>query len=127
MKTNYSKNFIETVAEINGKTIDEVYPHKCLTCSYHYHDNFCMLNLYYVSDDHTCGRWTDEEIKFDYDRIYRLCKSYIEICDMYTDGERLKEKYPEKMKWENFSNCDFFLNCCLNDLHREMSLWKTRR
>lgn len=100
---------------------------QCNTCSYHYHDNFCMLNLYYVSDDHTCGRWTDEEIKFDYDRIYRLCKSYIEICDMYTDGERLKEKYPEKMKWHNFSNCDFFLNCCLNDLHRKMSLWKTRR
>ena len=65
---------------------------QCNTCSYHYHDNFCMLNLYYVSDDYTCGRWTDEEIEFDYDRVYRLCKSYIEVCDRYTDGERLKRR-----------------------------------
>lgn len=100
---------------------------KCKTCSYKYKDDFCMKNCYYVDDEHTCGGWTDKKIEFNYEVIHRLCKEYLEICDMYMEHERLKKKYPEEMKWVDTSNIDFFLQCCLNDLHREMSLWVTQR
>lgn len=100
---------------------------KCKNCSYRYQDDFCMLNCYYVSDEHSCSKFTTEDIDFDFDRIYRLCKQYIEVCEMYNEQERLKIKYPNKFELNNFSNLQFFLNCCLNDLHREMSLWKTQR
>lgn len=100
---------------------------KCKNCSYRYEDGFCMLNCYYVSDEHSCNRFTTEDISFDFDRIYRLCKQYIEICEMYNEQEKMKIKYPTEITLNNFDNLQFFLNCCLNDLHREMSLWKTKR
>lgn len=101
---------------------------KCIYCSYRYHDGFCMQHCYYVSNDGTCPKWTDKPIDFDYNRIYRLCKEYIDICEMYNEGETLKSKYPsEKSLNLGFNTLQFFLNCCLNDLHREMSLWKTRK
>jgi len=100
----------------------------CKTCSYKYHDDFCMNNCSYVNDNHTCKAWTDKELEFSYEVIYRLCKQYIKTCDMYNEHKKLIEKYPDdlSLKLSN-SSFEFFFNCCLNDLHREMSLWKTRR
>lgn len=99
----------------------------CKTCSYKYHDDFCMRNCLYVNDEHTCGLWTDKKIEFNYKVIHRLCKEYLEICDMYNEHERLKKKYPEELGLKNTDILDFSLKCCLNDLHREMSLWVTQR
>ena len=98
----------------------------CENCSYWYTDGFCMQHCYYTEGSYYCLKWTDEDIEFDYNRIYYLCKQYIDICRMFERHEHLKEKYPDKMH-NNLSNEFFFLNCCLNDLHREMSLWKTRK
>ncbi|MBQ6220168.1 MAG: hypothetical protein IJH63_10520 [Methanobrevibacter sp.] len=97
----------------------------CETCSYYYHDGFCTLHLSYRSKDHTCPSWTDEELKVDYDFLYRRCQDYIKICEMYTSGEVLKEKYPEE--FHSFSSEDFFLQCCLNDLKRELSKWTLKK
>lgn len=100
----------------------------CLNCSYHYGDGFCMQNCFYTDDEHTCPSWTDQPIKFDYKRIHYLCKQYLEICRMYEDTEKLKSEFKHPFEYENsLHNLEFFLNCCLNDLHREMSLWRTRR
>ena len=100
----------------------------CSTCSYYYKDGFCMLHCFYTDDEHTCPKWTDEGIDFDYERIYNLCKQYIEICHQYEETEELIKKHPsEKSLGLSFNSLQFFLDCCLNDLHREMSLWKTRK
>lgn len=103
---------------------------KCEKCSYHFDDGFCMLNCYYTDDTDECEKGTDEPIEFNYDVIYRLCNDYIEICKMYDELEDFK-KYDilkNDFTYQNsLRNLQFFLNCCLNDLHREMSLWKTRR
>ena len=91
----------------------------CKTCSCRYHDGFCMVNCLYVDNEHTCKRWTSQPMQFNYHVIYRLCKDY----------ERLKEKYSDYQRDLKLmdGSYEFFFNCCLNDLHREMSLWKTRR
>ena len=87
-----------------------------------------MLHCFYTDDEHTCPKWTDEGIDFDYERIYNLCKQYIEICHQYEETEELIKKHPsEKSLGLSFNSLQFFLDCCLNDLHREMSLWKTRK
>lgn len=99
----------------------------CENCSYWYNDGFCMQHCHYTEDSYYCPKWTDEDIEFDYNRIYYLCKQYIEICHMFEKTEHLQKKSPEKhLEW-SFQNEQFFLNCCLNDLAREMSLWKTRK
>lgn len=101
----------------------------CKYCTYHYHDGFCTRLLYYPGDDHTCPEFTTEEIPLDYDYLYRLCKEYIKICGMYMNHEALLEKYPEdkSLSLVGTSNEDFFLQCCLNDLSRELSKWKTKK
>lgn len=89
-----------------------------------------MQHCYYTGEEHSCPSWTDEDISFNYERIYRLCKDYIEICKMYDDTEKFKEDelFKHPFEYENsLHNLQFFLNCCLNDLHREMSLWRTRK
>lgn len=101
----------------------------CKTCSFRYHDDFCMVNCLYVNDKHTCKRWTNQPMQFNYHVIYRLCKDYINLCEDYKERERLKEEYPDYQRDLKLidGSYEFFFNCCLNDLHREMSLWKTRR
>ena len=100
----------------------------CKTCTYYYRDGFCTLHLYYTSDDHTCTKHTTEEIPLDYDYLYRLCKNYIEICEMYDRYEKIKKEHPDKIiSIAGTSNEDFFLQCCLNDLSRELSKWKTKK
>lgn len=100
----------------------------CKTCAYKYHDDFCMGNCMYVNDEHKCQRWTDEPLEFDYDRVYRLCKDYVKLCDDYGEYKELCEKYPDRWSLKvSENNYKFFFNCCINDLHRELSLWKTKR
>ena len=101
--------------------------HTCQTCSYYYTDGFCTYNLTYWNPEHTCPKWTDETLTLDYNFLYRLCKQYIKICDMYTNGEKLKEKHPDKAWQINFDNEDFFLQCCLNDMKRELSLYELQK
>lgn len=101
--------------------------HICQTCSYYYNDGFCTLNLTYFSKDYTCSRWTDEKLELDYDYLYRLCKQYIKICEMYIREEEAMKKYPDRVYGLNFSGYDFFLQCCLNDLKRELSLYETKK
>ena len=67
----------------------------CRTCSWKYSDYFCMRVCMYVNDEHSCGLWTDEPIEFDYDRIYRLCKDFLELCKDWETHQRLKEEHPE--------------------------------
>ena len=100
----------------------------CKTCTYYYRDGFCTLQLYYTSDDHTCPKHTTEEIPLDYDYLYRLCKQYIHICEMYENHEKVKKEHPDKIiSIIDTCNEDFFLQCCLNDLSRELSKWKTKK
>ena len=101
----------------------------CKNCSYKYSDDFCMRICMYVTNNHSCKLWTDEPIEFKYERIYKLCKDYIELCEDWEKHQELKEKYPEHKPTLELmeNNYEFFFNCCLNDLHREMSLWKTKR
>lgn len=100
----------------------------CGNCAIRYHDGFCMQNCTYMNDGDKCQRWSDKPLDFDYNRIYRLCKDYIKLCKDYEEYKELCEKHPEKRSLELYGNhYDFFFNCCINDLHREMSLWKTRR
>lgn len=99
----------------------------CETCSWLYNDGFCTYNLTYPDRHGHCNHWTNEELELDYDFLYRRCKDYIEICEMYKETERLKKKYPEKL-WEfSLHNEDFFLQCCLNDLKRELTKWKLKK
>lgn len=101
----------------------------CKTCSWLHSDGFCKTNLYYPDNDGYCEKWTDEKLEIDYDYIYQLCRQYIEICGMYSEAERLSKEYPEhKLSLElSHSNHDFFLQCCLNDLKRELSLWDLKK
>ena len=99
----------------------------CETCSWYYTDGFCTYHLSYWSKDHTCPKWTDEELTLDYDFLYRLCKDYIRICEMYERHEKIIKEYPEKAWYHNFSNEDFFLQCCLNDFKRELSKWELKK
>lgn len=111
------------IAQEKYETDDEV----CRTCSYYYHDGFCTYHLSYWNPEHTCPKWTDEELELDYDFLYRRCKDYIRICEMYNRHEELKKKHPGKLHWESTSNEDFFLQCCLNDMKRELSLWTLKK
>lgn len=101
----------------------------CKTCAIRYHDGFCMQHCYYTGDEQSCDLWSEEPLSFDYKRIYMLCEQYLKLCEDYKEHNELKEKYPEYNRDLSFmdNNYDFFFNCCLNDLHREMSLWRTRR
>lgn len=100
---------------------------KCSTCAIRYHDGFCMQNCTYMGDNDSCGLWNDEPLSFDYNRIYMLCEQYISLCKDYKEYKDLCKKYHERDFNFLENNYDFFFNCCLNDLHREMSLWKTKR
>ena len=97
---------------------------KCETCTYRYHDGFCMQNLYYTNGEDSCSEWTDKALEFKKERVYDLCCKFNEIYEHEQECEKLKEKYPDdfSLKYEMP-----FMTWCLNDLHREMSLWKTRR
>ena len=87
-----------------------------------------MVNCLYVDNEHTCKRRTSQPMQFNYHVIYRLCKDYINLCEDYNERERLKEEYPDYQRDLLMDGSyEFFFNSCLNDLHREMSLWKTRR
>lgn len=97
----------------------------CESCSYWYDDGFCMQHCYYTEGAYYCPKWIDKAIDFDYNRIYRLCQQYIDICHMFKEHEKLKEKNPDKHL--SMSNLFFFLNCCCNDLAREFSLYKIRK
>ena len=100
----------------------------CKTCNYHYHDGFCTLHCYYTSNDHTCPKHTTGEIPLDYDYIYRLCRQYIKICEMYNQYEKVKKERPDSLSvLAGTSNEDFFLQCCLNDLSRELTKWRTKK
>lgn len=99
----------------------------CKTCSYCYKDGFCTYHLSYWDPTHTCPMWTDETLEVDYNFLYHRCKDYIEICEMYNNYEKLKKEYPEEMKWESTCNYDFFLQCCLNDMKRELSRWTLKK
>lgn len=100
----------------------------CETCSYYYHDGFCTYHLSYWSPDHTCPKWTDEELELDYDFLYRRCQDYIRICEMYNHYEKLKKENPDAIIVKaGTSNEDFFLQCCLNDMKRELSLWTLKK
>lgn len=101
----------------------------CETCSYYHHDGFCTYHLTYWNKEHTCPKWTNETLEVDYDFLYRLCKQYIKICGMYNSHEKAMEKYPEEKKyaWMSTSNYDFFLQCCLNDMKRELSRWTLKK
>lgn len=88
-------------------------------------DGFCMQHCYYTEGAYYCPKWTDKAIDFDYNRVYRLCQQYIDICHMFEEHEKLKEKNPDK--YLSMSNLFFFLNCCCNDLAREFSLYKMRK
>ena len=81
----------------------------------------------YPGPDHTCPKWTDETLTLDYDFLYRLCKDYIKICDMYKSTEKLIKEHPDKAYQFNFHNEDFFLQCCLNDMKRELSLYELQK
>lgn len=98
----------------------------CGTCTYRYHDGFCMQNLYYVNTEDTCKLWTDTPVEFKKERIYKLCCDFKELYEQEQERERLREKYPDDLALQ--LNTDLpFITWCLNDLHREMSLWKTKR
>jgi len=119
LEKEYEKEFKE-MGETTNKT--------CETCSYYYHDGFCTYHLSYWSPDHTCPKWTDEELELDYDFLYRRCKDYIRICEMYNRYEELKKERPdETIVLAGTSNEDFFLQCCLNDMKRELSLWTLKK
>ena len=72
-----------------------------------------------------CPKWTDEDIEFDYNRVYHLCQQYINICHMFEKYEKMKERNPDG--YLSMSNLHFFLNCCCNDLAREFSLYEMRK
>ena len=96
----------------------------CKNCSYYYRDGFCTYHLSYWNPDHKCPKFTTTELELDYDFLYRRCKDYIKICEMYKRHEEMREKHPDKIIWAaEFSNEDFFLQCCLNDMKRELSKW----
>lgn len=99
----------------------------CKTCAIRYKDGFCMQNCTYMNDEDKCQLWTDESLSFDYNRVYMLCKDYLKLCKDYNEFKKLCKKYPDKALTLSESSYEFFFNCVLNDLHREMSLWKTRR
>ena len=99
----------------------------CKTCSWYYSDGFCTYQLTYPGPDHTCPKWTDEELELDYDFLYRRCQDYIRICEMYNTYEENKKKHPDKMAFLSCNNQDFFLQCCLNDMKRELSKWTLKK
>ena len=101
----------------------------CKNCTYYFRDGFCTYHLSYWSPDHTCPKFTTEELPLDYDFLYRRCKDYIDICEMYNRYEELRKKHPDDKSLSCIGtiNEDFFLQCCLNDLHRELSKWKTKK
>ena len=97
----------------------------CKTCTIRYKDGFCMQHCYYTSDEDSCPQWSDTELEFDFERIYRLCKQYVKLSDDYEKFKELTKEH--KGLSMNMHSYEFFFNCVINDLHREMSLWKTRR
>lgn len=103
--------------------VDEI----CKNCSYYFHDGFCTYHLWYPSEDHTCPKFTTEELELDYDFLYRRCKDYIKICEMYNTFEKMKKEHPDRIIWTTCSNEDFFLQCCLNDMKRELSKWTLKK
>lgn len=106
-------------------TISDDGDESCNNCSYRYNDGFCMLQLFYPSIDHHCNEWTDKQIRFNYEVVHKLCLDYIKIWERY---ERDEEYHRQNSScYFNRELDDFILQCCLNDLHREMSLWETKR
>ena len=100
----------------------------CANCAIRYKDGFCMQHCYYTGDEDTCPQWSDVALEFDYKILYRLCKDYIKLCDDYEESKALVKKYPEERGLSlNMHNYEFFFTCVVNDLHRELSLWKTKR
>jgi len=101
---------------------------KCKNCGCRYHDDFCMLNCSYVGDNDSCKFFRNTPLDFDYKRIYRLCRNYVNLCQDYKVAKDLEKKCNDDLiAQSNEESYNFFFNCVLNDLHREMSLWKTRR
>lgn len=86
-----------------------------------------MQNCTYMGDQDSCKKWTDQPLEFDFDRVYYLCKDYIKLCKDYNELKQTIKEYPNSGISMYDSTYQFFFNCILNDLHREMSLWKTKR
>lgn len=107
------------------KTLKDKGLKACENCSYWYNDGFCMQHCYYTEVAYFCPKWTDEDIEFDYNRVYHLCQQYINICHMFEEYEKMKERNPDG--YLSMSNLHFFLNCCCNDLAREFSLYEMRK
>ena len=101
----------------------------CKTCSYYSRDGFCIQNLFYPDETYHCILWTDETLEFDYERVYKLCERYIDICNHFDELEALKKKHPEYEQEINLSDntWKFFLNTTLNDLKRELGLWRIKQ
>lgn len=97
----------------------------CKTCAIRYKDGFCMQKCTYMNDEDKCQLWTDESLSFDYDRVYMLCEKYLNLCKDYNEFKRLcKIANPNETLILSGSSYEFFFNCVLNDLHREMSLYR---
>lgn len=99
----------------------------CKNCSYYFADGFCTYHLWYPGENHTCPKFTTEELELDYDFLYRRCKDYIKICEMYNDFEKIREEHPNSCALHNMDGVDFFLQCCLNDLKRELAKWTLKK
>lgn len=101
----------------------------CRNCSYRYHDGFCTLNNYYCDGENSCGGWTDRDIELNKELVYRLCKQYIQCYDDLLETKDLFERYPDHQRSlkNAIENHKVFLRWSLNDLHREVSKWQTRR
>lgn len=81
-----------------------------------------------MGDNDTCDMWTTKPLEFDYRRIYQLCEQYVKLTTDYERYLDLCEKHSKDELLIGFEDTyQFFFNCTLNDLHREMSLWKTKR
>lgn len=99
----------------------------CETCSYYYENGFCTYHLTYWNKEHHCPKWTEEESKLDYEFLYELCKRYLKICKMYNRHEKMLKSHPDEMKFKSTDNYDFFLQCCLNDMKRELGKWRLKK
>lgn len=101
---------------------------QCNTCSIRFHDGFCMKRCIYVNDEDTCESWSNNKLSFNCKRIYDLCNTYIDLYKTYKEMQAYYKKRPDdETKVFIEDNYNFFIKCCLNDLHREMSLWQTKR
>lgn len=94
----------------------------CVDCSYHYHDGFCMWKAIYT--DESCDMYTNEELEISYERLLFLCEQYIKLYKLLKRKEEMTIKYP-MLELDN--TYEELLKYCVNDLHRELSLYKIKK